>query len=450
MYLPVPPQPDCVSAWREAVALVDARQGHHEFNVVIDVADPLARANLTDPVVAAVDAFFGKHGAKRIETVANTIFPAALYRRHGSPLFFDRFRDNVLPKVRNKGDRWSGYYFERMMQLPQLKGEPINQLSDIIRRLKDPSISALNKFELSVFDPARDVDDSPYGGQCLSFASFKPIGDAIPSAPENATVRIEPTKAEARQADRTVDAVARANGGHYSVDLHLRHDPTASEAYVASHVRRLEAMRRAGAGPERHLDGSWSISHDHLDRAEAFAQRQQRDRPVALSILSSRPVGDLVVIEAPTWLDRELASGTSVTARDAGFGREVRTALASRRQWLVEQQLATGDGQAFRLRNGALESLRQREIREAGQRLSKQLRKRFEPASIGERIQGVVARRVDLESGSYALVERSRDFTLVPWRDMLERNIGKSASGILRSDGISWQFGRGRSGPAIS
>ncbi len=79
--------------------------------------------------------------------------------------------------MRNKGDRWSGYYFERMMQLPQLKGDPINQLTDIIRRLKDPSISALNKFELSVFDPARDVDDSPYGGQCLSFASFKPIGD---------------------------------------------------------------------------------------------------------------------------------------------------------------------------------------------------------------------------------------------------------------------------------
>ncbi len=63
---------------------------------------------------------------------------------------------------------------------------------------------------------------------------------------------------------------------------------------------------------------------------------------------------------------------------------------------------------------------------------------------------GWVARRVDLESGSYAMVERSRDFTLVPWRDVLERNIGKAASGIMRADGINWQFGRDRSGPAIS
>lgn len=178
MYLPVPPQPDCVSAWREAVRLVNARPGHHDHNVVIDVANPLARADLSDPVVTLVDTFFGNHDTKRIETVANTIFPAALYRRYGSPAFFGRFRDKVLPKVRSPGKKsWSGYYFERMMQLPQPDGESINQLTEIIGRLKDPSVRALNKFELSVFDPARDVDGSPYGGQCLSFASFKLIGD---------------------------------------------------------------------------------------------------------------------------------------------------------------------------------------------------------------------------------------------------------------------------------
>lgn len=75
---------------------------------------------------------------------------------------------------------------------------------------------------------------------------------------------------------------------------------------------------------------------------------------------------------------------------------------------------------------------------DAGARLAQQFGKRFEPAQIGERIEGVIARRVDLESGSYALVERSRDFTLVPWREVLERSIGKAASGILRADGVSW------------
>jgi type IV secretory pathway VirD2 relaxase len=276
-------------------------------------------------------------------------------------------------------------------------------------------------------------------------------GGATPSVPESATVRIEPAEAVARQADRTVDAVARANDGCYSVDLHLRHDPNASEAFAASHVRRLEAMRRAGAGPERNADGSWTIPGDHLVRAEAFAQRQRRERPVTLSILSSRQVGELAAIDAPTWLDRELASGAAAEpVRDIGFGREVRTTILARRQWLVEQQLATGAGTNFQLREGALENLRQRELAAVGNRLSGHLGKRFQPPQVGERIEGIIARRVDLESGPHALVEQAREFTLVPWRDVLERNIGKAASGIHRADGISWHFGRTRGGPAIS
>ncbi len=275
-------------------------------------------------------------------------------------------------------------------------------------------------------------------------------GGATPSVPEGSTVRVAPSRIEATQADRTVDAVARANGGRYSVDLHLRHDPNASEAFAASHVRRLEAMRRSGAGPNRLADGSWTIPNNHLARAEAYAQRQQRDRPVTLSLLSQSPATDLADKAAPTWLDRELASGTSSAVRDVGFGREVRTALAARRQWLIEQQLADGERSGFRLRAGTIERLRQRELESVGGELADQLGKRFEVARIGERVEGVIARRVDLEGGSYALVERSRDLTLVPWRDALERNIGKAASGIMRADGISWQFGRGRSGPTIS
>ena len=46
MYLPIPPQPDCVAGWREAVRLVDLATGHQAQNVVISVAEPTARATL--------------------------------------------------------------------------------------------------------------------------------------------------------------------------------------------------------------------------------------------------------------------------------------------------------------------------------------------------------------------------------------------------------------------
>lgn len=171
MYLPIPPQPDCASAWREAVRAVDAQPGHAAYNVIIDVTDPIANATRQDVRTAVVDDFLTGYG-KSVETIANTIFPTGLYHRFGAPAFFDVFCDKILKKVR-RNDRWSGYYFERMIQYPVPMGEPPNQLWDIVRRIRDENVRALNKFELSLFDPVRDVDNSPYGGQCLSFMSFK-------------------------------------------------------------------------------------------------------------------------------------------------------------------------------------------------------------------------------------------------------------------------------------
>src|SRR3546814_6751348 len=55
-------------------------------------------------------------------------------------------------------------------------------------------------------------------------------GDAIAPSPEGAIVRVSARSLEVREADRVVADVAVANGGRYSVDLHLRHDPSATQA----------------------------------------------------------------------------------------------------------------------------------------------------------------------------------------------------------------------------
>lgn len=182
MYLPIPSQPDCASAWREAVRAVDAQPGHAAYNVIIDIADPVAGTAPGSPRIAAVDALLQPY-EKSVETVANTIFPIYFYYRYGAPAFFQTFTDRVLAKVR-KNCRWSGYYFERMINVPRADGTAINQLWEIVARMKDPNVKANNKFELSLFDPDRDVDDSPYGGQCLSFLSFK----LLPGDPKTLTL----------------------------------------------------------------------------------------------------------------------------------------------------------------------------------------------------------------------------------------------------------------------
>lgn len=68
---------------------------------------------------------------------------------------------------------------------------------------------------------------------------------------------------------------------------------------------------------------------------------------------------------------------------------------------------------------------------------------------MGSIVEGRLARRVDLAGGRFALVEQSREFTLVPWRPVLERQLGSKVSGLMRSDGVNWRFGRLRSGPEI-
>ena len=275
-------------------------------------------------------------------------------------------------------------------------------------------------------------------------------GDAIAPIPEDAIVRVSARSLEVRDADRVVSDVAAANGGRYSADLHLRHDPSATQAFAETHVRRLEAMRRAGTGVEREPDGSWTIPADHVDRAAAYQARRHRDQSVEVETLSARPLDQLRGAEAATWIDRELASKSPLPIRDAGFGREVRGALTARRQWLVEQQLADVDGDRVRLRANAIMILQRRELLRAGNQLAGELGKPFVEARTGAAIEGRLLRHVDLASGRFALVEKNREFTLVPWRPVLERQLGQTVSGIMRTDGISWRLGRSRGGPTIS
>jgi type IV secretory pathway VirD2 relaxase len=275
-------------------------------------------------------------------------------------------------------------------------------------------------------------------------------GEYIEPQANGAIVRIEPVAVTVRQADRTVAEVAAANGGRYTVDAHLRHDPSATEAFAETHVRRLEAMRRLTRGVTREPDGTWLIAPDHLDRAEAYETARAKDRPVSIKTLSPQPLEKLIGVDAATWLDRELVSSDPAPLRDTGFGHDARDAQALRRQWLVAQGFAEEAGGGTSYRAGMLAVLQRRELLSVGAQLSRELRMPFVETESGGRVSGIYRRPVDTMSGRFALVEKSREFTLVPWRPALDRHVGKSVTGILRGDGISWSFGRGRSGPSIS
>jgi len=277
------------------------------------------------------------------------------------------------------------------------------------------------------------------------------VGKNADETPIGSLVSVQHVRPALRKADLTIEAIARVNSGLYSPDLHLTHDPSASDDYVQAHVRRLEALRRRGVGVERQRDGNWIIPPDHADRVLEHEKRAARAAPVRIEVLAVQTLEQEAMTSAPSWLDRQLRGDETTEVARHGYGAEFRQALYRRQQWLIEQRLAEQRGDKVLYRSDIDQRLREAELGVAAARLSKELGLEFSGQPIaGERISGVVRRRLNLNSGSFAVIENSREFTLVPWRPVLERQLGREVSGIVRSSGsISWAFGRERQGPEI-
>ena len=274
------------------------------------------------------------------------------------------------------------------------------------------------------------------------------VADAVEPLPENAIVRVAPVRAEVREADRTVAAIAAAHGGVYSVELHLRHDPQASAVFTEAHVRRLEAIRRTVGGVERAEDGSWRVGIDHIDRAAAHEAKRAREAPVRVELLSSLPLPELPQAQGATWLDRELLAEAPEPLRESGFGREVRSALAARRQWLLAQGLAHEAEGGTVYAGDLVERLRRQELLRAARGFSQELGLDYRHVDAGG-AEGRLVRRVDLASGRFAVLAAGREFSLVPWREGMERRMGRELAVQIRGNGVSWRLGRERAGPEI-
>ncbi|OCK59870.1 relaxase/mobilization nuclease RlxS [Bradyrhizobium sp. LMTR 3] len=256
----------------------------------------------------------------------------------------------------------------------------------------------------------------------------------------NAIVELKSRTAEPREIDRTIAKIAAANHGTYSDRLHRQFDPQASNEYVGSHVRRLEAVRRQGIVTRR-ADGSWNVGKDYLDQAVRYEELKRSRNPVRVAILSWQRLEDLPSALGATWLDRQLLVKTPETLGPSGMGAEVETALRARRQWLIEQGLAREEGGQLRYARGLLRTLEARELARTAADIAARNGLEHVEVQAGDRLTGVYRRMLTLNSGRYALIERSRDFALVPWRPVLERARGQIVTGSVGREGISWSIG---------
>lgn len=253
-------------------------------------------------------------------------------------------------------------------------------------------------------------------------------------------VELRSRTAEPRDIDRTIAKIAASQSGVYSDQLHHQVDRQASAVFVASHVRRLEAMRREGM-VERLPDGRWAVGEDYLDRALRYEALHRSRQPVRIAVLSWQRLEDLPQATGATWLDRQLLAKTSEAFAPIGMGAEVETALRARRQWLIEQGLAREHDGQMRYARDLLRTLEARELTRTAADISARTGLERVEVKAGDNLTGVYRRMLTLNSGRYALIERSHDFALVPWRPVLERARGQMVTGSVGGGGISWSIG---------
>ncbi len=206
---------------------------------------------------------------------------------------------------------------------------------------------------------------------------------------------------------------------------------------VDAHVRRLEALRRAGL-VERVAEGVWRVPADLPGQARQYDAQRLAGGSVTLQ--SHLPIERQARAIGATWVDRQLIGGAADVA-DKGFGSELRESLRQRSDFLVEQGLAERRGARVVLARNLLGTLRQRDLDAAARAIASETGLLYRPAVDGERVSGVYRRNVLLASGRFAMLDDGLGFTLVPWRPVIEQRLGHQLTATVRDTGISWSFG---------
>jgi hypothetical protein len=174
----------CVDAWLQASAFLLQVPDWRAYTIVIEIADPLALPPRDRTVHDLVDGFLRGKGGLPINTVANTIFPAQLYERHGSAGIYERY-PALYPTIQCHDDarNW-GTYAMRLIQRTDHKGETIYPLRDLVTKLGGQAKQNRGKraayeagtvepfTDIPIYDPGRDRGRI-LGGPCLSHVSVK-------------------------------------------------------------------------------------------------------------------------------------------------------------------------------------------------------------------------------------------------------------------------------------
>jgi type IV secretory pathway VirD2 relaxase len=192
------------------------------------------------------------------------------------------------------------------------------------------------------------------------------------------------------------------------------------------------------------LDAAGDSEPGSIVELRRYEDAKGRQR-MAIAVRSDLSIEMQVEATGATWLDRQLLSGDVKSLSEGGFGSDVHEAMKRRADYLVGEGFARRQGQRIVFVRDLLNTLRQRELDEAGNKLSVETGLPYHGTTVGESVAGVYRQRVCLASGRFAMIDNGLGFNLVPWTPSIERQHGRQVSGLVRPGGsIEWISSRRR------
>ena len=182
--------PNTSEAWLSAMEHLDERGGD-EVNLAVAIGSPTSEV---PAIRSSLDEFVRtrRADAMAVQTVANTIFPASLYRPH----LGDRARAHLYSMheqgyalTKRKSQNNKGTYFNRMVAWTG-EGDSLNQLEAVVVKLqrnRERGHQRGNAYELGIAEPCLDVRiqdpdldvHKAMGFPCLSHISLSVDDDRL-------------------------------------------------------------------------------------------------------------------------------------------------------------------------------------------------------------------------------------------------------------------------------
>jgi len=178
----------------------------------------------------------------------------------------------------------------------------------------------------------------------------------------------------------------------------------------------------------------WRVPDDLPERGRQY-DAQRLGGGVAVELKSHLPIERQAGAIGATWLDQQLIGGGRGLG-DRGFGGEAREALRQRADFLIDQGLAERRGTRLVLARNLLATLRERELEQAARDIAAETGLTHRAVVEGQRVTGIYRRSLILASGRYALLDDGMEFSLVPWKPVIECRLGQRLAATLQTAGF--------------